>query len=376
MKRRVLFVSKPIVPPYHDGTKCLVRDISLRLERVTPVVMSTDDTPELPRAVDVPTGASPIRIPVYASSGGFAPAIGGNLRAALWLLLRSRDDLWHFVFAPNPRTSRVARALRRVRRVPVLQTIASPPREFRNIDSLLFGDVVVAQSEWTRRQVETFATRPWRIEVIPPPVGPIAERTPAARARARQEIDVEPGVPLFVYPGDIELGNGAERVRAAVTEIVRLVPNAVVVFAYRRKTTRAAEVAGSLERALPRASVRFSDRTSDVLALVAESRAVLFPVDDLWGKVDLPIVLLEAMTLGVPVIAAERGPLAELGGVAHVDPDDALALATRARELHEREDLRAPMIEAARAHVRERHAARVVARRYEELYLELLGERR
>lgn len=374
MKRRVLFVSKPIVPPYHDGTKCFVRDISLRLERVTPVVMSTSESPELPPAADVPNGASPMRLPVYASSGGFAPGLTSNLRAALWLLLRSREDLWHFVFAPNPRTSGFARNLRRLRRVPVLQTIASPPREFRDIDSLLFGDIVVAQSEWTKRQVEAEARRPWRIEVIPPPVGPIEPRTREARARARQEIEVGSDVPLFVYPGDIELGNGAERVRAAVAEIVRLVPDAVVVFAYRRKTARAPEVALELARDLPRASVRFTDCTSDVLALIEESRAVLFPVDDLWGKVDLPIVLLEAMTLGVPVVAAERGPLAELRGVVHVDPDDALALASAARELHERDEQRARWIDAARAHVRERHAAAVVARRYEALYLELLGE--
>lgn len=376
VKPSVLFVSKPIVPPYHDGTKCLVRDISLRLTRVTPVVMSTDASPELPRATDVPNGASPTRLPVYASAGGFAPGVTGNLRAALWLLLKSREDLWHFVFAPNPRTSSVARGLRRLRSVPVLQTIASPPREFSSIDSLLFGDVVVAQSEWTKRQVEANAKRDWRISVIPPPVGPIEPRTSEARARARREIEVEPDVPLFVYPGDIELGNGARSVAAAVAEIIRLVPNAVVVFAYRRKTARAPEAAAELARDLPRASVRFSDSTSDVLALMAESRAVLFPVDDLWGKVDLPIVLLEAMLLGVPIIASERGPLAELGGVAHADPDDAVALATRARDFHEQEDLRTRSIEAARTHVRERHAAGVVARRYEELYLELLGERR
>jgi glycosyltransferase involved in cell wall biosynthesis len=374
VKRSVLFVSKPIVPPYHDGTKCLVRDISLRLTRVTPVVMSTAEAPPLPEAVDVRDGVTPTRAPVYRSSGKFAPALTSNLRAALWLLLRSREDLWHFVFAPNPRTSNVARALGRVRRVPVLQTIASPPREFERIDSLLFGDIIVAQSEWTKAEVLRHAKRAWHIEVIPPPVGPIEERSRRARERARQEVDVPTGVPLFVYPGDIELGNGAARVRAAVAEIVRVVPGAVVVFAYRKKTARASEAAVALARDLPRASVRFTDRSEDVLALIAESRAVLFPVDDLWGKVDLPIVLLEAMSLGVPIVAADRGPLAELQGVARVDPDDPGAIAGLARELHERDEFRITLVEAAKRHVRERHAASVVARRYEQLYLDLLGD--
>lgn len=372
--RRVLFVSKPIVPPYHDGTKCLVRDISLRLRRVQPVVMSTAEMPALPVASDARDSIPPTLVPVYRSSGKFAPGLTSNLRAALWLCLRSREDLWHFVFAPNPRTSKVARALRRVRSVPVLQTIASPPREFERIDSLLFGDVVVAQSEWTKAQVLRHAKRPWRIEVIPPPVGPIEERTEQARHLARREIDVPAGVPLFVYPGDIELGNGATRVRAAVAEIVRAVPDAIVVFAYRKKTARAEEAAEALARDLPAASVRFNDRITDVLALIAESRAVLFPVDDLWGKVDLPIVLLEAMSLGVPIVAADRGPVAELDGVARVAPDDPEAIAQQARELHRSDEFRSTLVEAARRHVRERHAASVVARRYEQLYLDLLGD--
>ena len=38
---RVLFVSKPIAPPFHDGTKCLVRDVASELRDFSPVVMTT-----------------------------------------------------------------------------------------------------------------------------------------------------------------------------------------------------------------------------------------------------------------------------------------------------------------------------------------------
>ncbi|HEY8945484.1 MAG TPA: hypothetical protein VIM73_14545, partial [Polyangiaceae bacterium] len=141
---RVLFVSKPIAPPFHDGTKCLVRDIASSVTRVQPVVLSTPDAPPL---------GSAQQVPIYGTSGAFTPALAQNLRAAAWVLLRSRADVWHFVFAPNSRTSRVGRFLRAARDVPVVQTIASPPRSFDDADALLFGDVVVAQSRWSMNQV-------------------------------------------------------------------------------------------------------------------------------------------------------------------------------------------------------------------------------
>src|SRR5262245_46317548 len=128
MPRRVLFVSKPIAPPFHDGTKCLVRDVARELTTVQPIVMSTPSAPALARVEQAR---------VYAAPGKFAPSLAANLRAASWLLLRSRADLWHFVFAPNPRTSRAGRLIAGLRRMPVVQTVASPPRSFDAIDRLL-----------------------------------------------------------------------------------------------------------------------------------------------------------------------------------------------------------------------------------------------
>ena len=64
--------------------------------------------------------------------------------------------------------------------------------------------------------------------------------------------------------------------------------------------------------------------------LLCASDAIAFPVDDLYGKVDVPLVLLEAMSLGVPLVVAGDGPLATLAPAARLVPpgdDDALAAA-------------------------------------------------
>lgn len=370
---RVLFVSKPIAPPFHDGTKCLVRDIAVNLERSTPIVMSTPTAPRLERKA----GGTVEIAPAYRDSGAFTPSLAQNARAAAYLLARSRADVWHFVFAPNPKTSAMGRALRALRRVPVVQTVASPPRSFERARSLLFGDVVVAQSRWTRSQLESALDRAAvspparpRVVVIPPPIGELTARTPEQQARARAELDIDPGVPVFVYPGDLETSTGARTVADLCSTLAAELPGAVIVFAYRAKTPAAPEIARQLAERLDRASTRFTSSPTDVLALISSATAVLFPVDDLWGKVDLPIVLLESMKLGVPVIAIDHGPLSDLAGAELVGYGDNEALGRTAVMMARDQSARDAVRERQLAAVHSFEATRI-AGLYEGLYLEL-----
>jgi phosphatidylinositol alpha-1,6-mannosyltransferase len=368
----VLFISKPIAPPFHDGSKCLVRDVARHLTRVDPVVMSTPGAP----AITASHGARPVRsVVAYGAPGGFTPAFSANLRAAAWVLLASRASVWHFVFAPNPRTSGAGRFLRRLRGVPVVQTVASPPRSFADPQSLFFGDVLVAQSAWTQRSIQTSyegsgLSAP-QIAVIPPPVPDLVTPNSERIAKVRQDLQLSPGQRYVLYPGDLETSSGAEATAELSQVMPPYLPGMITVFAYRKKTPRAVEVAQRLAARLVPAHTRFLEDAPDILALLAGAAAVVFPVDDLWGKVDLPIVLLEAMALGVPVIALDQGPLSDLQGVVKVPGlgvDDWLrevaALTNDAEHaLH--------VADTQRAALDERHRAPLVARAYEDLYLEL-----
>jgi phosphatidylinositol alpha-1,6-mannosyltransferase len=366
---RVLFVSKPIAPPFHDGTKCLVRDVAAELERVTPVVLTTRaGISKLPAGV---SGRA-----VYAEPGAFSPALLGNARATLGLLAGPRDDLWHFVFAPNARTGRVARALSAIKRQPVVQTVASPPREFSNLKQLLFGDHVVVQSRATLRGLTDAAIREGftlpPLSVVPPPVSRLAPPSPDQIARARAELGIDASSRIVLYPGDLEVSSGAEVTRALVTPLCRRFPDVVVVLSYRNKTPRAAVRARELKAALAGLPVRITDRVSSMISLLAASRVVLFPVDDLWGKVDQPIVLLEALALGVPCVVLDRGPLCDIRAAVKL-PTLELGAWLDAVAALEEPSLRERVIAEGRAAASSVYDPRVVAQSYERIYLELMG---
>jgi glycosyltransferase involved in cell wall biosynthesis len=373
---RVLFVSKPIAPPFHDGTKCLVRDVSSGLRDFSPVVMTTPEALSL-----LPEGVT--GRPVYRAGGAFAPALADNARAALSLLLGPRDDLWHFVFAPNVRTGQVARTLRALRRLPIVQTVASPPRQFTDLRRLLFGDQIVVQSRATEQglvdaaRLESFALPP--ISVIPPPVPRLLEPSSASVQQARAELELGPEDRIILYPGDLEVSSGAEVTRSLVAPLCERMPDAVVVFAYRNKTPAAAERAAGLSQALQGCRVRISDRIKNMHALLAASDVVIFPVDDLWGKVDQPIVLLEALALGVPCVVLDHGPLRDVEGATKIATIDTrawleaiVALASSSASSGARDRA----IASGRAAASSVYASGVVARAYEAIYLRALATSR
>ncbi len=370
MQPQVLFVSKPAVAPFNDGSKCLVRDVSGALTKYVPRIM-------VPRGTALDVSESHLAR-VYSRQGGYRPALADNARVLVWLLTRSRESLWHYVFAPNVRTSQMGRILKRLRGVPVVQTVASPPRSFTEPWRLLFGDVVVTQSEWTKHEflrayAEAGVSTAPRIEVVAPSVPSFDPPSTERRSAIRAQLGIDNSAPMLVYPGDLEVSHGAEWVAATVEPVTREIPNAVVVFAYRHKSPRAAERAQAMQRTLPKAQVRFIAEVPDMHALLASCRALLFPVDDLYGKVDLPIVLLEAMHLGVPVVALDRGPLADLQGVLRVAPGDVAALAGLSKQLIHDETFRQSVVAAQLAAVEQKHRPACAASRYEAIYDDVLS---
>lgn len=370
---RVLYVSKPVEPPWHDGSKNLVRDLAEHVPDIAPIVLTATSAPGLAERVACET--------IYAQSGGgYAPKLRENARVLARLLGAPREDLWHFVFAPNPASSTAARVaigaqkLRsRARRPRVVQTVASTPKEYVGVSNLLFGDVVVAQSKDTHGKLVRHGVSPELLRVIPPcaraPEPPTEARTQALRATFPKL-----GERYVVYPGDLEVSSGARTVLDATSGLCRL--GFDVVFACRAKTPRAQQCQAALLADLApelQDRVHFAGTVSDLPALLAGAFAVVFPVDDLYGKVDLPLVLLESLSLGVPLLVARGGPLTEIHSALSVRPGEPHALVDEIGKLASDDAHRLQLIEQGRDEYLARFTPEVVARAYGELYRSLAG---
>lgn len=365
-KPRVLFVSKAIAPPFRDGSCCIVRELAVAMDgHALPTVLTTEHAP---------APASHVRVHrIYRNPRRYAPALRDNMRVLTHVATDFQHDLWHFVFAPNPRAASAATWLRRFRKLPVVQTVASRPRSFEDAKKWLFGDQIVAVSQHTADKLLQNGVPSRQLSVMPVPISDLSKSSEQQK-NARKNLGIAPEVPLFVYAGDLEFSHGAAWMAQATPAILSALDDAVVVFACRAKTARAAEHQRTLEKQLaafqPR--VRFVGEVNDLPALVASSTALPFVVDDLYGKVDLPYVVLEAALLQVPVLVCEGGPLDELAHVPRARAADTAHIARFCVEMARDNAARIQLGEALRNYVLHKHDPTIVALQMTQLYNSLL----
>jgi glycosyltransferase involved in cell wall biosynthesis len=302
----VLFVSKPVGPPWNDSSKNLVRDLAEAMERHTPVVLGRKGEAQ---------ALSRGRVePVYSpSAGGYSPPLVDNLRVLGRLVVGRRVPVWHFFFAPNPRTSSVARFARTLRPARTVQTVCSMPRDGVDLKRVTFADRTIVLSHAAEARFLAGGVERDRIVRIPPCVSVARTQATAGRAQLRDALGWGPGAFTVLYPGDLEFGGGAE----LTLEAFRAMPaEAELVFACRPKTPEARAAEASLRARVTQlgldARVRWLGETPRILDVLAAADVVLLPSTSLYAKMDYPLVLLEAMWLGTPVVVAKGTPAAEL----------------------------------------------------------------
>lgn len=366
----ILLVSKPVSPPWNDSSKNLVRELALNMRRHVPTVMSKKGcAPALPGA----------RIePLYSpQGGGFAPALADNAMVMLRLLVGRQADLWHFFFAPNPRSSYLARVAAKARRARTVQTICSVPADTADLRSLLFADVNVVVSRRTERLLLEAGLPAGSVRRIAPAVEAPPALGPEQQRRVRQRFDLPADRPLLVYPGDLEVGRGADRALEALSDSPGDI-GAHLALACRAKTSAArgeeARLRSRADRLGLSSRVSWVGETGSMLELLGAADVVLLPADDLRAKMDLPLALLEAMAAEKAVLVltgTSAEELAEDGAALAVEPDrDAVSEAVR--RLLQDEEERRRLGRLACESVRRRFRPQGMAAAYEQVYDDLL----
>jgi glycosyltransferase involved in cell wall biosynthesis len=258
-----------------------------------------------------------------------------------------------------------------------VQTVCSAPAAHADIARLLFADRTVVLSQYTEQRVLAAGVPRTVLRRIPPAVSALSPPTSEQAAHARRALELPQDRALIVFPGDLEVSGAAERVLRAHAELRRS-HDVTLVMACRTKTPRA-RAHGARLRELGRtlgsdADVVWLGETSYIHALLATADVVALPAESLYAKMDLPLVLIEAMLLERPVITAAGTPAAELceGDAAlAVTPDVAATTAALARLLGDTAERRA-LGARARAQALARFDPAAVAGAYEALYDELL----
>ena len=363
-----LIISKPLRPPFRDGSTVLIRDLVRGLPDDRPVVHLGDPAHPLrsdSRVIDLP-------------AMGYSPGLLAKVRVlAAMLHPRRRHLSVHLCFTPNPITSRAVALLRwlQPRRL-LVQSLMSAHGAEGWVDLLRPLDAIVVLSRHTERRLVAAGVAPERLRQIYPAVAAATPDDPAHVAARRR----------LLYAGDLDAEVAARLIAVGRGLDEPALAGWSLTVACRPKSDGDAAARDALRIALaPQLAagrVALQGEVADMRALLRSASLQLYTADHVRRKVDLPLVLLEGLARGVPVLVVDADPVRELlavgrrhgltaGAVAPAEPE---AFARSVAELCHPAALAAASAAAAALAAREFSLDHMV-RCYGALYAVLEGAR-
>jgi glycosyltransferase involved in cell wall biosynthesis len=295
-----LIISKPLRPPFRDGSTVLIRDLVRTLPPERRVVHLGD--PALPLRPDTEV----IDVPAM----GYSPSLLAKVRVLLAMMHpRRRHMPVQLCFTPNPITSRAVGLLRflQPRRL-FVQSVMSAHGAEAWVPLLRPLDAVVVLSNHTERRLIGAGLPAEKLHRIYPAVA-AATPDPPAEVAARRRL---------LYAGDLDLEVAARLI--ALGQALATAPGWSLTIACRPKSETDAAAREQLRSALAgeltAGRVELLGEVEDMPALLRTASLQLYAADHVRRKVDLPLVLLEGMARGVPVAAVDADPVRELFAVA------------------------------------------------------------
>lgn len=367
----ILMVTRPILPPWDEGSKNMAWQIAQRARRHHFHLMTAQS------AGQPPTSDSVIWNYVYTDKNFVTEQ---RLRL-LWHLVRGSSDIdvYHFLFVPTPTTSRLLSSIVHLQRKRSIQTVPSlhtPDLSPEDARVLFFADRVVAISDWTADRLQSLGVK--NITRINVGVDLGRFKPVPDRDALRKKFGFPTNVPVALFSGELSRLGSTEILLSVIQRI--LTENLAVhfVFACPIRLPEDMLARNQAQQTIHRlnldAAVHFVGQVDDFSGLLNACDMLLFPVSRMTAKIDTPLTVLEAMAVGLPIIITDLPPLnkvlkAEAGIALPLGGDEAFAQAVL--ELADDDNLRHKMGQAGRSVVEAHHDVRVMVKAYEDLYDEL-----
>lgn len=301
----VLIISKPISPPFNDSGKNLVRDIVKWTDGVKFHIFTSKGGGIFRERV--------INEEIYPHSSSYRLSLEDRLRVFIRLLKGDNIPIYHFFFAPNLLTSRILSILMKLKKgKKTIQTIMSSPKNIERIKDLIFTDYVITMSDWFEKILTAAGIK--NVQRIYPGVELLPLPSLEEKIKAKKDFKFG-GDGIILYAGDYEFGEGCDFVLDIARRVV-LNRDFKFVIACRAKTEKSSMIEERLKRKCFKQGIGekviFTGEISDMKKLFLACDLQIFPCKTLYAKMDIPLVLLEGLSMGLPVIISDIEPLNEI----------------------------------------------------------------
>jgi glycosyltransferase involved in cell wall biosynthesis len=286
-QKQVLIISKSPSPPWNDSAKNIIKSILDNIKGFNIEYFSDGNTN---------FSKNHIEKQIYKRDTSYSLSLSQQLSFFLNLLKPDyRNSIYHYFFSPNMKSSIATSFIQRTKYQPSIQTVLSLPRNFKKHDIMFFGDEIVTMSDTAKLKLNRLGYE--NVTTIYPGVD-IEEINKDEVLYQKNKFGIENDKLVILYAGDYNdsLYSYLEFIKEQ--EINN--KNYKFIFAIREKSTEDKNRLYNLKRkikqlGISRSFLKLYGEIEDFKSLLLASDVLIMTQTDLYAKMDIPLVVLEAM---------------------------------------------------------------------------------
>lgn len=301
--KRILMVSRAVVPPWDEASKNLVSYITDRLDKYQFHILTTKE-------VEGQKG-NVVTEKIYRNKSS---GLSQKLRL-FWYLISNRSDfdLYHFCFTPEYLTVLLVELIIKKNKIWSIPYISS--RTEKSVKRLTQGNkMLTVTSEYTRKMLEREGI--YNVEVVYPGVDTI-KFNPIKRDEGLKAKFHLTGRFNVLHASNITNDVIADAVESIIKKTTQLEGDINFVIACRKDQPSDIRRKRSLKERFDKAGLKnrvsMLGTVEDMSLLFAACDIFIYPYfDNFEKKIDIPYVIIEAMASGLPILISNKRPLNEV----------------------------------------------------------------
>lgn len=371
-KKSILLATRPLVPPWDEASKNFAYFLGREVSNHALTLLTTQEV-----LSGLPPQAK--QVPLF-HSGHFDLLAKINLLRYL-ISHRNAFDITHYLFTPTKTNTSLIKHFAFPTKGKTLQTIATlrqdlySPEELR---LLLFADHLVVYTDKTKNTLHTLGFE--KVTRIYPGIDLERYQPGPKNTDFIKSLGFDESHFLVMYPGEYTRLGATDMLVVSLTTFFQSNPDTNIRFVFANRIKNEAdrkkkeEVQASFVQAGVSQFIGYSDTVPDMPSLYSSADIIAFPVVNLHGKFDVPLIIIEAYACGTPVILSDLEQFTEFS-----NPDICVSIEagsgekfTEAMAYLKDNPLECERLgQNARRYVKDHFDLKNTARQYEEIYSQL-----
>ena len=290
---RILFISRSINPPWTEGIKNTVRIIVENINNHTFIVPTKEEFSFNLENVE--------ELPISKQEESYTVPLKSKINLFKNLILNNNADAYHVFGMPKGYSSNIIRYISKRKKKKTIQTLSNI--EDKENKKLYFADKIVVMSKYSKNKLKELNIGS---EVIYPSID-LEDFTNIKDYRKELGIKKEK---VILYAGDLD----KDTTQNLINIILNTPKKIKFIIAIRDKTKEIIHNKQILKNKVKEQKLKnvIFVKKADMPKLINTSDIVIFPVKKITSKLDIPMILLEALALKKPILLSENPLLKEI----------------------------------------------------------------